>query len=197
MRLITTNTALESNLLRCVRRYDNIAFAAAWASADTSVFRLLCSRRDAIRQAVIGTHFYQTHPDVLDEFTEDESIRFMLQPSGTFHPKIFIFWNATHWEGIVGSANLTKGALGSNSEAVLLASQADAGCSSLKDNLMELIDSYWHQAEAASPASAKAYREIWKLRQPVLQPCLDSTGKGDEESARTFADDVDVMAHVL
>jgi hypothetical protein len=183
MELITKNASLERNLLRCSKRYDNIAVATAWASADTSVFKSLLARKHAIRQAVIGTHFYQTHPDVLDKFVGHKSVRFMLQPSGIFHPKVFVFWNAASWEGFVGSANLTKGALGSNSEAVVSASHADAGCSSLKDDLRALIDGYWHDAEPASRASAKAYREVWKLRQPVLQRLSGQYGKGTSKKS--------------
>lgn len=169
MKLITDNRVLERNLLRCLRRYEKIAFATAWASADTSVFRLLQSRKSTIQQAVIGIHFYQTHPDVLDEFIGHSEVRFMLQPSGVFHPKVFIFWNADGWEGFVGSANLTKGALAGNSEAVLLFSQDDEGSLSLKAELVKVVRGYWDEAEAASTTSAKSYREMWKLRQPTLK----------------------------
>ena len=37
-----------------------------------------------------------------------------------FHPKIYIFWDEYHWEVLVGSANLTAGALNRNSEAMVL-----------------------------------------------------------------------------
>ena len=179
MQLITRNASLERNLLRCSRRYDNIAFATAWASADTSVFKSLLGRRHTIRQAVIGIHFYQTHPDVLDEFVRHNTVRFMPVPSGIFSPKGFRLLECSGMlRDLVGSANLTKGALGSNSEAVVLASHADAGCSSLKDDLRALIDGYWHDAEPASRVSAKAYREVWKLRQPVLQRLSGQYGKG-------------------
>jgi len=168
MQLITKNSELERNLLRCIRRYKKVAFATAWASADTSVFRLLRSRKSGIQRAVIGTHFYQTHPDVLDEFVENKEVRFILQPSGIFHPKNFIFWDADGYEGFVGSANLTKGALADNSEAVLQFSQDDPGSSSLRLNMIKIIDEYWSDAECASTTSAASYREIWKLRKPLL-----------------------------
>ncbi len=168
MQLITKNNILERNLLRCLGRYEQVAFATAWASADTRVFRSLLSRKSTIQRAVIGTHFYQTDPDVLDEFIGSKAVRFMLQPSGVFHPKIFIFWNADRWEGFVGSANLTKGALANNSEAVLLFSQADEGCSFLKVELIKTVGEYWNDAECASETSAASYREIWKLRRPLL-----------------------------
>jgi hypothetical protein len=177
MKLITRNAALERELLRCLKHYSNIALATAWASADTSMFRLLCQRRQAIRRAVIGTHFYQTHPDVVDKFIEDDDVRFMLQTSGTFHPKVFVFWDASHWEAMVGSANFTKGAISSNAEAALLISQSDAGCASLNDELVALINGYWKQAKTMSAISANAYREQWKRWQPNLSHLSGQYGK--------------------
>ena len=177
MKLITKNTALERELLRCLKRYGQFALATAWASADTSVFRLLCERRKSIQRAVIGTHFYQTHPDVVDEFIGDNNVRFMLQTSGTFHPKVLVFWDGSHWEAMIGSANLTKGAISSNAEAVLLVSQSDAGCAFLKGELVALISSYWAQADIMSPAAAKAYREQWKRWKPNLDHLSGQYGK--------------------
>lgn len=168
MQLITENGVLERNLIRCARQYDKFSFATAWASADTSVFRVLYLHKGKIRKAVIGTHFCQTHPDVLDKFVDEQRVRFILQPTGVFHPKIYVFWNRDAWEALVGSANLTKGALGENSEAVLLVSDRDEGSSSLREEITTLISGYWNDAECASQATAARYRAIWNLRKPVL-----------------------------
>src|SRR6267378_8234270 len=125
MKLITTNTTLVSTLSRLTRTYPNVAFAVAWASASTSVFKLLLKHSTRITKAVIGTHFYQTHPDVLDAFVGSENVRFVLQPTGVFHPKLYIFWNSKQWEALIGSANLTAGALSTNSEVMVLLSGVD------------------------------------------------------------------------
>jgi HKD family nuclease len=183
MQLITKNSVLERNLFRCIGQYEKVAFATAWASADTNVFRLLQSRKNTIQQAVIGTHFYQTHPDVLDEFVGHKEVRFILQSSGVFHPKIFVFWNADGWEGFVGSANLTKGALANNSEAVLLISQDDPGSSALRSDIIKIISEYWRDAECASKASAKSYREIWKLRKPLLDRLSGQYGRNPSKKS--------------
>ena len=63
MKLITTNADLRTNLSRLTKKYPNIAFAVAWASAGTEIFEKLSANRDRIHKAVIGTHFYQAHPD--------------------------------------------------------------------------------------------------------------------------------------
>lgn len=169
MQFLTENRVLERSLLRCVERYDKVAFAIAWASADTRVFQKLTSSRIEIRRAVIGTHFFQTHPDVLDTFVENPRVRFVLQPSGVFHPKVFVFWDEGGWEAFVGSANLTKGALTSNSEAVMLVSRADTGNDVLKTQMLATVRGYWDEGSLATETSAERYRELWKLRQPILR----------------------------
>ena len=178
MELITRNASLERNLLRCSKRYDNIAFATAWASADTSVFKSLLGRRHAIRQAVIGIHFYQTHPDVLDEFVRHNTVRFMLQPSGIFHPKVFVFWNAAGWEGFVGLRQSYERSARQQLRGSGIGLARGCRISSLKDALRALIDGYWHDAEPAFARLGKGYREVWKLRQPVLQRLSGQYGKG-------------------
>ena len=89
MKLISTNTELSRQLKRLVEKYPRIAIATAWASAETEVFKSLVRHEERIVQAVIGTHFYQTHPDVLDRFVGSRKVKFMLQPDGVFHPKVY------------------------------------------------------------------------------------------------------------
>lgn len=150
MKLITTNAGLKNNLSRLTKKYPNIAFAVAWASASTEIFKELSANRNRIHKAVIGTHFYQTHPDVLDAFIDSNVVRFILQPKGVFHPKIYIFWNEKNWEVLMGSANLTAGALNINSEAMVLFSDADQSDSSLKNEVIKLIGNYWDDARTVN-----------------------------------------------
>ncbi|MBA3755455.1 MAG: hypothetical protein H0X02_04195 [Nitrosomonas sp.] len=169
MKLITSNADLKTNFSRLAKKYPNIAFGVAWASAGTEIFEELSANRNRIRKAVIGTHFYQTHPDVLDAFVESNGVRFILQPRGVFHPKIYIFWNEKHWEVLMGSANLTAGALNKNAEAMALISDNDQGGSSLKEEVINLIDGYWDEACTVSEAAAISYRALWSKQQPALR----------------------------
>jgi hypothetical protein len=118
---------------------------------------------------VIGTHFYQTHPDVLDAFRSAPNIRFVLQPTGVFHPKVYVFWNARRWEALIGSANFTTGALSTNSEAMVLLSGAEDALPSIKDDLVSLIDEYWSTAKTINESEAAAYREVWARKQPAIR----------------------------
>jgi HKD family nuclease len=183
MKLITTNAELRSNLSRLTKKYPNIAFAVAWASAGTEIFEELSANRNRIRKAVIGTHFYQTHPDVLDAFVGSNDVRFILQPRGVFHPKIYIFWNVKHWEVLMGSANLTAGALNRNSEAMALISDADQGDSSLKEEVINLIESYWDAARTISKAATISYRALWSKQQPALRRLSGQYGQSTKNKA--------------
>ena len=177
MKLISTNAELLSNLSRLVKSYSNIAFAVAWASANTPVFKLLLKNPSRLKKAVIGTHFYQTHPDVLDAFVGSKAVRFILQPKGVFHPKIYIFWSATQWEALVGSANLTSGALTNNSQVAVLLTSSDEGSKPLRRQIIALIDRYWSVAAPVKKTEALAYHAIWLRQQPSLRRLSGQYGK--------------------
>lgn len=183
MKLITKNSDLKNNLSRLIKKYPNVAFAVAWASAGTEIFDELIEHKDQIHKAVIGTHFYQTHPDVLDEFVGSEDVRFMLQPRGVFHPKIYIFWDVKHWEVLMGSANLTAGALNKNSEAMVLIADGDQGTSTLKDDAIDLIENYWTDARTISEANAISYRALWLKQQPALKRLSGEYGSNTKSKA--------------
>ncbi|MDR0214551.1 MAG: phospholipase D family protein [Comamonas sp.] len=173
MKLISTNIALNSNLQRLIRKYENISFGTAWASAETDVFAELAKAKAKIAKGVIGTHFYQTHPDVLDEFVGSCQVSFVLQPEGVFHPKVFAFWTAKSWEILIGSANLTVGALKANTELSILISHKD-GTPDLLDEVLAAIDGY--EGRTISQIDADNYRRIWKLKAPIKDKLKGSYG---------------------
>ncbi len=166
MKLISTNTALKSSLIRLIKKYPNISFGTAWASAGTDVFASLVDAKAKIQCAVIGTHFYQTDPAVLDEFVGSVAVKFVLQPQGVFHPKVFAFWDATSWEVLIGSANLTAGAITKNTELSTLITHAD-GTPELLSEVLDIIKGYEAMARTISQVDADNYRRIWKLKAKV------------------------------
>lgn len=181
MKLITTNAALRSHLSRLIKTYPNISFAVAWASSETNVFKELGENKAHIHKAVIGTHFYQTHPGVLDFFTDSKKVKFVLQPKGVFHPKIFMFWNESEWEILIGSANLTAGALNNNSEAMALITDADQDSGMIKEEVSNLIESYWNDAHTVNKGDAIRYRALWLKNQPLLQRLSGEYGQSAEQ----------------
>lgn len=176
MKVISSNSSLCRELVRLITTYPKIAIATAWASAGTEVFKKLVQHKGRIVRAVIGTHFYQTDPDVLKAFVESQQVKFMLQPDGVFHPKVYLFWSDVAWEVVVGSPNLTAGALHRNAELSLLIS-SDDGQEHLKANILQIIEGYWSGAETVSPDDVANYERLWRVRTPELQKVADVPGK--------------------
>lgn len=175
MKIISTSNELGKQLKRLIKKYPHIAIATAWASAKTDVFEALVQHKDKIAQAIIGTHFYQTDPDVLDQFVGSKKVKFMLQPDGVFHPKVYLFWSREAWEVIIGSPNLTVGALTKNSELSVLIT-SDDGQPELKAEVADVINGYWAEAETVSRQDAENYRNLWKLKTRELKKVADIFG---------------------
>lgn len=180
MRLIKGGRALESKLTRLIRKHYRVAFAVAWASSGSDAFAAITSDRKKIYKAVIGTHFYQTHPDVLDEFIGFKKCRFVLQPQGVFHPKVYLFWSKSSWDLLIGSANLTNGAFTKNSELLLHVTNKDAD-NALRAQAKQIIADYWEQGEVVTICESQRYRGLWKSQQRSLRRIsgqYGSAGKG-------------------
>lgn len=141
MKLITNNKSLERTLIQLANKYEQISIAVAWASAGTKFFDALLSNREKIAESTIGTHFYQTDPDVLRAFVESAQVHFVMQPSGVFHPKLYFFRTGSKWEAIIGSANMTNGAFTVNNEMnVHLTDKDDADGSTLEQIINQLSE---------------------------------------------------------
>ena len=182
MLLITNGSTLSRKLIKLIEKHDNVTIAVAWASAGTDVYKTLKKHKKKIYRAVIGTHFYQTHPDVLEDFIGCNEVRFVLQPQGVFHPKAYLFWNKNEWDILVGSANLTVGAMGSNSEIMFHISSADSP-SDIQSQLKNQIEEYWEQGEVVTAQSASAYRALWKAQQKALKRVSGSYSSGAKSKA--------------
>jgi hypothetical protein len=176
-----------------IKDHSVTSFAVAWASSGNSVFDLIQEHSSRISHAVIGTHFYQTHPDVIDAFQGKLNVRFVLQPNGVFHPKLYLFRSDDRWDALVGSANLTSGALSANSETMLLIGGAVDGSTSLLYEIVSLIDGYFKIAKPLTKEEAAAYREIWNHKQPALRRLIGQYGSTNTRKPLT---DSSVMSMV-
>lgn len=115
MKLITSQKELSDTFISLLNEYKYISFATAWASSKHTAFKSLLENKNKIKKSTIGIHFYQTEPEVLKHFEKNKNIKFVLQSSGVFHPKIYLFWNNDkEWAVLSGSANLTCGAFDMN-----------------------------------------------------------------------------------
>lgn len=187
MELISTAKALDAHLKRLIQTHSTISFGVAWASATTAVYEALLRNEAKIRTAVIGIHFYQTDAKVLMDFAGSEHVRFVMQPDGVFHPKVFLFRSDNGWEAIIGSANLTAGALGKNTELGMLITHRD-GLD--VEEIQKLVESYGQNARVVTEDDAKRYQAIREARRPQLDRLMDLYG---ERPAGKAAVDSSVM----
>lgn len=177
MNIITNNKKFEKLLSKLINKYDEIHISVAWASAKTEVFNLLLKNREKLSSTTIGTHFYQTDPDVLDAFIDSNDVKFITQPSGVFHPKIYFFRNIKGWEAIIGSANLTVGAMKNNEEMSIHISSSDNTTITVKDDIFESIKNYFQGARTITREEATAYRKIWAKQNRKLDGLSGVYGK--------------------
>ena len=167
MQFISDGNTLSKLLVRLIGKHEQISFASAWASSGTKFLESLDNKRDKIKHGVIGTHFYQTHPDVLDIFIDFKSVRFVLQPSGVFHPKVYYFWTKSNWDLVIGSANMTNGAFGANQELSLHVSSADAGeAGALSKSIRNIIKDMWENGSVMNEQEATIYRSMYRYQKP-------------------------------
>src|ERR1022692_1084587 len=179
MKLLTTAAEFTSTLRDLMRRFDRYRWSVAWASVGFALYDELLQRQDRIEQLVVGTHFYQTHPDFLDAFHGHSNVRFVLQPDGVFHPKLYLFeTDADKWSCIVGSANFTGGAFSSNVEVgVLFDSEAPRARETYRA-LTGTLARHWKTAAPTTSAQIERYRHLWKRNRDRTQKLSGKFGTG-------------------
>lgn len=142
MQILSTSSEIEKNICDFIKKYKNISLSVAWASASSKAFGVLMQdeNKRKIQSSTVGLHFYQTHPDFIKEFLDDEKVRFHKQSEGVFHPKIYLFWNDENdWICLIGSANFTLSALTKNSEVMTM---FDINDKVEFQSIKNIIDSY-------------------------------------------------------
>lgn len=160
-----------------MRRYRHYRWCVAWASSGFPLCDELLKRGDRISQLVVGTHFYQTHPDFLEAFIDHPAARFVRQPTGVFHPKIYLFENSRDdWACIVGSPNFTSAAFSSNVEAAVYFDSTSQGARGKYDTLRSAIKEQWRKGEKLSREQLRRYRWIWSRQAPRLQSLAGAYG---------------------
>lgn len=179
MKLLTTPQALKREFLRLLDRYEEYHFATAWAGVGKEPYEKLEKHRARIQRLVVGIHFYQTHPDFIEELYQHKGVRFMEQPNGIFHPKLYLFQNSPEdWALLVGSANFTEAAFSKNTEATMLVSSADGGCEGMRADALNLIKVAWNEALVYDQKKLTDYRAAWARMQPKQRSLGNQYSKG-------------------
>lgn len=181
-KIINDNIELNNHFERACDKFNKISFVTAWAGNHPVINKLFLNVHK-IEKSVVGLHFYQTSPDFIIRFIENESIQYNKRMStDVFHPKAYLFYNNdTEWEAIVGSSNLTGGGFGRNIECnVLLSSKEDSN--DVFKSIKKLILDNWNKSEPIgdflelyTEKYCQSRQNIQKLRNPLNQVLTDIT----------------------
>lgn len=170
MKLLTSPSELGGTLIKLMGQYRYFDWAVAWASVGFPAFRRFERYEEKARRIVVGTHFYQTHPDFIGRFLESRAFRFILQPDGVFHPKIYFFENSqSDWACVLGSPNFTGPALSTNTEAAVVFDSTEPNADELRHQAALMIDRAWKEADQVLPDELTAYRNLWNRYRPVQE----------------------------
>lgn len=181
MTLLTTSEELQDAFATCIGTYDKFYCCVAWAGDPNSfqIGKLLVKNSNRIEKAIIGLHFYQTHPDFIETFIDHKGIRFIKETDGIFHDKIYLFVNSSKdWVAILGSSNLTKGGFVKNQECNVLFSNEDDKSGKIYKSLINHIGDKWIEASSFTSKDLNNYKDSFKQQKPrrdVLQKVIRST----------------------
>lgn len=144
MKLLTAAEAKKS-LINLIKTSKEISFTVAWATPNTVTERLL-EHADKIRHGIIGTHLYQTSPQVLEAFASSPVTRYWPPSGPLFHPKLYLFRSRDSITAVIGSHNLTAGAFDKGNIEASLLIETDTTTAVIQQ-LEGFIESHWTQAQ--------------------------------------------------
>lgn len=151
----------QSTLVGLVESCESMQWAVAWAT-ENAAFEKAMKHGEKFEHFVIGTHLFQTHPNVLERAAALESAAVMPPTGDLFHPKAYLFRNGRRIRGVVGSPNLTHAAMSRNVEASVLLDGTD-GDAALAE-LCGFVAHAWKKAEAITPAFLYRYRHQFEAK---------------------------------
>ena len=88
MNLLTTPAQIKNKLILLIEECTSMQIAVAWGTANHDVYKVLIENQDKINKLVVGTHFFQTDPNFLEAFLDNDKIRVIYETGEVFHPKI-------------------------------------------------------------------------------------------------------------
>ena len=170
MKILTTAYEINREITRLLTECSSCQIAVAWATTGFKFFRLLKKHKAKIERMIVGTHFYQTHPDFIEAFIIHKNVHFITATDGVFHPKVYYFqMSSNRWKCIIGSANLTHGGLEWNDEVAILVTDEDRDSSDTQARLFGALDEYWKKTPILDKSDLEAYRQVWKRKQPTVR----------------------------
>ena len=143
---------------RRLSKADAVDIAVAWATHCPAVekLRAFCNRGGKLR-IVVGVDGNATNPTTLKDLQGFARLRIGKRPGGgIFHPKYYCFrrsGSSTVW---IGSANLTNGGFGGNTELV---AETKGG-----EGSMKWFEALWDSLAVDPNEEIAAYENSWRPR---------------------------------
>lgn len=170
MKILSNPNQLKSELKRLMKNYQFYKWAVAWASSAHEHFELLKRYENRIQKIIVGTHFYQTDPDFIKGFQNNENVMVVDSTGGVFHPKIYLFENDDNkWECIIGSPNFTNAAFNGNKEAAVLISDSDKESNEAHEEIKKIIEEYWENSIRMDENKLENYRNMWESKRNLIK----------------------------
>lgn len=177
MKIINDSKKLEKEFLRLLDEYSQYYWSTAWASSKSKSFEYLINNSNKIKKIIVGIHFYQTHPDFIETFLDCKNVKYIKQPQGTFHPKIFLFYNNDlDWEILLGSANFTNAAFTINTEISTLINPEDLNAGEVLVQTFEFINKNWDNSSHFDSKELEDYKTIWENQKPKIDSLSGNYG---------------------
>lgn len=175
MKMLVTPRSISDAMQYCMKSYHHYYWSVAWAGWDGKQcefkeLHMLSINPRRFTKIVIGTHFYQTHPEFIRRFRGHDGIRFCLINDELFHPKVYFFENGERdWACIVGSANFTVSALTRNVEACLYFTSDDPVDGDVRRDILSMINNAWKKASPGNEIDIAKYTKLWsRSRKAVM-----------------------------
>lgn len=162
MRILSNSREIEKTLIDLLSKCESCSIAVAWASAKNKFFNVLFDNSKKVKKLIVGMHFYQTDPDFLETFKNEDSLKVVKDLSGVFHPKIYFFKRKKNVALVIGSANLTKAAFSTNSECCVLI-ELDTDTQEARD-IEKILSIYWKEAEKINQEFIDSYKVQYSKR---------------------------------
>lgn len=185
MKLISEPKELMSLFQKNLKWCERLSFASAWASPIVGLSETLLDAK--IKLGVVGIHFYQTDPRFIERFIDDDRVKFIMQTSGTFHPKMYLFEKGKEWRMIVGSANFTNAAFSKNSEVGVIMTDADDSDGSVLIKAKNILVTYRKGAESFDRKKFESYKATWAHQQKRIRSLSSEYGRKDSGSAKNVS----------
>ncbi len=159
----------QSTLIALVENCESMQWAVAWAT-ENAVFEAAMKDSSKFEHFVVGTHMFQTQPEVLERAAALAAAAVVPPTGDLFHPKVYLFRNGQRIRCVVGSPNLTKAAMSRNVEASVLLD------GSLDDvalvELSRFVAEAWKGAEDISHEFLFRYRHQYAAKTAARQELI-------------------------